>query len=147
MQLTEKDRAETKIPQIPAQPFSQDCQDLLLCALAGLSLREVAAAEPHPEPKASKGAGAQTLRYRTALITLLSLTQMHPLQWKTSYFQAIFSLFNCYRKKSCSEMEVGHRVIALMERGAGRQSQTSAASFHLPELQTSCGLSRSQEVQ
>lgn len=31
-------------------------------------------------------------------------------------------------------MEVGHRVISLMESGAGRQSQTSAASFHLPEL-------------
>lgn len=62
MQLTEKDRADTKIPQLPAQPFFQDCQDLLLCALAGLSLREVAAAEAHPEPKVSKGAGAQTLR-------------------------------------------------------------------------------------
>lgn len=33
-----------------------------MCALAELSVGEVAAAEPHPEPKASKGAGAQTLR-------------------------------------------------------------------------------------
>lgn len=63
LQLIEKDRAETKIPQVPAKPFPQDFQNpLSVCA--GLSISDVAATEPSPEPRALKAAGAQALRFQ-----------------------------------------------------------------------------------
>lgn len=61
MQLIEKDRTETKIPQVLAKHFPKTT-GVLFHVLAGLSVNEVAAAEPSPEPRALKGAGSQPLR-------------------------------------------------------------------------------------
>lgn len=71
---------------------------LLDWALAGSLLRS------EVSPGLRRVLGPSRWDHRTALVTPLSLAQVRPLQWKTSYFQTIFSLFSYNRKKSCSEM-------------------------------------------
>lgn len=83
---------------------------------------------------------------RTALITLLSLAQTHPRQWKTSYFQTIFSLFNGNRKKSCSEMRLATESFLWWKEELAGSPELQLHHLICLNSQTTCGSGQSQEV-